>query len=249
MGVCVIFGAHRALLPIGLNDVAMTGTNTLMCFAGCCKLLSAGAALGVMFKTKDPGRSRWLLPASLSAGWSALLEPAILRRNLRLKKPMICAVIAGAVGGGIMGIGKAVNTGFANNGILTIMSYWGEGTTFGQFMAYIIGIVVSFVGAAVLTYLVGFEDTAVKAAPAQSAPAQPSLPEDGVASEIKAPVEGKAYPLNEVPMTCLHPAHWAAAFGILPARVWWSLPQTPRFRSSTPPCTLWVCSWMTAPSC
>ena len=29
-GVCVIFGAHRALLPIGLNDVAMTGTNTLM---------------------------------------------------------------------------------------------------------------------------------------------------------------------------------------------------------------------------
>ena len=88
---------------------------------------------------------------------------------------MICAVIAGAVGGGIMGIGKAVNTGFANNGILTIMSYWGEGTTFGQFMAYIIGIVVSFVGAAVLTYLVGFEDTAVKTAPAQSAPAQPFL--------------------------------------------------------------------------
>ena len=85
----------------------------------------------------------------------------------------------------------SVNTGFANNGILTIMSYWGEGTTFGQFMAYIIGIVVSFVGAAVLTYLVGFEDTAVKAAPAQSAPAQPSLPEDGVASEIKAPVEAR----------------------------------------------------------
>ena len=33
-GVCVIFGAHRALLPIGLNDVAISGTNTLMCFAG-----------------------------------------------------------------------------------------------------------------------------------------------------------------------------------------------------------------------
>ncbi|MFR3364821.1 MAG: hypothetical protein ACLTV1_08950 [Christensenellales bacterium] len=103
--------------------------------------------------------------ASLSAWLVGVTEPAIYGCNLRLKKPMICAVIAGAVGGGIMGIGKAVNTGFANNGILTIMSYWGEGTTFGQFMAYIIGIVVSFVGAAVLTYLVGFEDTAVKAAP------------------------------------------------------------------------------------
>jgi PTS system beta-glucosides-specific IIC component len=31
-GVCVIFGAHRALLPIGLNDVAISGTNTLLCW-------------------------------------------------------------------------------------------------------------------------------------------------------------------------------------------------------------------------
>lgn len=217
-GVCVIFGAHRALLPIGLNDVAMTGTNTLMCFAGAANFSQAGAALGVMFKTKDPGLKQVAASASLSAWLVGVTEPAIYGCNLRLKKPMICAVIAGAVGGGIMGIGKAVNTGFANNGILTIMSYWGEGTTFGQFMAYIIGIVVSFVGAAVLTYLVGFEDTAVKAAPAQSAPAQPSLPEDGVASEIKAPVEGKAYPLNEVPDDVFASGALGGGIGILPSK-------------------------------
>ena len=35
-------------------------------------------------------------------------------------------------------------------------------------------------------------------------------------------------------MTCLHPAHWAAASASCPARVWWSLPQTPLSRSSTP---------------
>ena len=52
-GICVIFGAHRALLPIGLNDVALTGTNTLMCFAGSANFAQAGAALGVMFKTKS----------------------------------------------------------------------------------------------------------------------------------------------------------------------------------------------------
>ena len=52
-GVCVIFGAHRALLPIGLNDVALTGTNTLMCFAGSANFSQAGAALGVMLKTKS----------------------------------------------------------------------------------------------------------------------------------------------------------------------------------------------------
>ena len=49
-GVFAIFGAHRALLPIGLNDVAISGTNTLMCFAGAANFSQAGAALGVALK-------------------------------------------------------------------------------------------------------------------------------------------------------------------------------------------------------
>ena len=56
---------------------------------------------------------------------------------------MFCAVIAGAIGGAIMGLGNAVNTGFANNGILTIMTYYGEGTALYQFLAYLIGILVA----------------------------------------------------------------------------------------------------------
>lgn len=157
-GVCVIFGAHRALLPIGLNDVALTGTNTLMCFAGSANFAQAGAALGIALKTKNKDMKQVAVAATIPAFLVGITEPAIYGCNLRLKKPMVCAVIAGAVGGAIMGIGHAVNTGFANNGILTIMTYYGEGTLFSQFMAYLIGIVVAFVGAAALTYIVGFED-------------------------------------------------------------------------------------------
>lgn len=161
-GVFVIFGAHRALLPIGLNDVAMTGTNTLMCFAGAANFAQAGAALGVMFKTKSADLKQVAASSSLSAWLVGVTEPAIYGCNLRLKKPMVCAVIAGAIGGAAMGIGNAVNTGFANNGVLTIMSYWGEGVSLSRFIAYIIGICVSFFGAAVLTYIVGFEDDVPK---------------------------------------------------------------------------------------
>ncbi len=157
-GVCVIFGAHRALLPIGLNDVAISGTNTLMCFAGSANFSQAGAALGVMLKTKSRNLRQVAGAAALSAGVVGITEPAIYGCNLRLKRPMVCAIIAGAAGGAIMGIGNAVNTGFANNGVLTIATYYGEGTSFGQFMAYIIGICVAFFGAAILTYIVGFED-------------------------------------------------------------------------------------------
>lgn len=157
-GVFVIFGAHRALLPIGLNDVALTGTNTLMCFAGSANFAQAGAALGVMFKSKNKNLKQVAASASLSAWLVGVTEPAIYGCNLRLKKPMICAVIGGALGGAIMGLGHAVNTGFANNGILTIMSYWGPDTLLSQFIAYLIGICVAFFGTAILTYIVGFED-------------------------------------------------------------------------------------------
>ncbi len=201
-GVCVIFGAHRALLPIGLNDVALTGTNTLMCFAGSANFAQAGAALGVMLKTKSPALKQVSASATLSAWLVGVTEPAIYGCNLRLKRPMVCAIIAGAAGGAIMGIGRAVNTGFANNGILTIMSYWGEGTSFGQFMAYLIGICVAFFGSAILTYVVGFiDDPAGKPAPAQPAAGSAPVPQVTEVSgdtTLVSPVKGKAIALSQV---------------------------------------------------
>ena len=190
-GVCVIFGAHRALLPIGLNDVALTGTNTLMCFAGSANFAQAGASLGIALKTKNKDMKQVAVAATIPAFLVGITEPAIYGCNLRLKKPMVCAVIAGAVGGAIMGIGHAVNTGFANNGILTIMTYYGEGTLFSQFMAYLIGIVVAFVGAAALTYIVGFEDLSNDENEVQSLP---TLKEGSITS----PVIGNAMKLTDV---------------------------------------------------
>lgn len=201
-GVCVIFGAHRALLPIGLNDVAISGTNTLMCFAGAANFAQAGAALGVTLKTKSAETKQVAGAATVSAFLVGITEPAIYGCNLRLKKPMICAVIAGALGGAIMGIGNAVNTGFANNGILTIMSYYGEGTSFSRFLAYLIGIGVAFAGAAILTYLVGFDEVVPAAAAADGSTGNSSAPavkvtKDNADLKISAPVEGKAVALKE----------------------------------------------------
>lgn len=194
-GVCVIFGAHRALLPIGLNDVAVTGTNTLMCFAGSANFAQAGAALGVMLKTKNAETKQVAASGALSAWLVGVTEPAIYGVNLRLKKPMICAVIAGALGGAVMGIGHAVNTGFANNGILTITTYYGEGVSFAQFMAYIIGICVAFFGAAILTYIVGFEEAPAKA---KKAAAPVAVTDKNADVTIEVPVEGKAVALKDV---------------------------------------------------
>ncbi len=194
-GVCVIFGAHRALLPIGLNDVAISGTNTLMCFAGAANFSQAGAALGVALKSKNVETKQVAGAATLSAFIVGVTEPAIYGCNLRLKKPMVCSVVAGAIGGAIMGIGNAVNTGFANNGVLTIMSYYGEGTSLAQFAAYLIGICVAFFGAAILTYIVGFDEN--DGVDLQDKK-QTKISSGNVDIKITAPVKGKAYALEKV---------------------------------------------------
>ena len=155
-GVFVIFGAHRALLPVGLNDVAVSGKQNLLAFAGAANFSQGGAALGVMLKTKNKELKGVAASATISAALVGITEPAIYGCNLRLKKPMICAIICGTIGGGIMGLGGVYGDAFANNGVLTIFTYAAFGMT--QFIFYLAGIAVAFFGAAALTYLVGFED-------------------------------------------------------------------------------------------
>lgn len=155
-GVCVIFGAHRALLPIGLNDVAMNGQQNLLAFAGAANFAQGGAALGVMLKTRSREMKQIAASAALAASVVGVTEPAIYGCNLRLKKPMICAVVCGALGGAIMGIGNVYGDAFANNGVLTIFTYAAYGMA--KFAFYLTGIGAAFFGAAILTYLAGFEE-------------------------------------------------------------------------------------------
>lgn len=102
--VLVIFGAHKAILPIGINDVAQTGQQNLLAFAGAANFSQAGAAAGVLLKTKNKKLKTLSATATVTALFG-ITEPAIYGVNLRLKKPMIYAVISGAIGGGLMGWG------------------------------------------------------------------------------------------------------------------------------------------------
>lgn len=92
----------------------------------------------------------------ISAVLVGITEPAIYGCNLRFKWPMACAIIAGAVGGAIMGFGNVFGDAFANNGVLTIFTYASFGIA--QFVFYLVGYAVAFFGAAALTAVVGFEE-------------------------------------------------------------------------------------------
>ena len=154
--VFVIFGAHRALVPIGINDVARLGRQNLLAFAGAANFSQGGAALGVMLRTKDRNLKAIAASASLTAWVCGITEPAIYGCNLRLKKPMVYAVICGAAGGAVMGIGGVYGDAFANNGVLTLATYGAFGMR--NFLFYLLGISISFFGAALLTWVLGFEE-------------------------------------------------------------------------------------------
>lgn len=200
--VFVIFGTHRALLPIGINDVAQFGHQNLLAFAGAANFSQGGAALGVMLKTKSKDLKTVAASAAISASVCGITEPAIYGCNLRLKKPMIYAIICGAIGGAIMGVGGVYGDSFANNGVLTFATY----AAFGMktFIYYLIGVAVSFFGAMGLTFLFGFDDISgkgerVSGSDEGSAGSQDVL---GITSGadilISSPVEGTAVPMTSV---------------------------------------------------
>lgn len=154
-GVLVIFGAHRAIVPIGINDVAKTGQQNLLAFAESANFAQGGAAFGVFLKTKKKDLKAVAASATITALFG-ITEPAIYGTNLRFKKPMVFAIISGALGGALMGWGGSFGNAFANQGVLTIPVYAAAGTT--AFVCYLIGICIAFFGAAGLTYVAGYKD-------------------------------------------------------------------------------------------
>ncbi|HHX1933945.1 TPA: beta-glucoside-specific PTS transporter subunit IIABC [Enterococcus faecalis] len=192
--VLVIFGAHRGLVPIGINDVARTGRQNLLAFAGAANFSQAGAAFGVFVRTKNKDLKAVAASATVTALFG-ITEPAIYGANLRLKKLMIYAVASGAAGGALMGWGGSYGTAFANQGLLTIPVYAEAGTK--AFICYLLGCGIAFFGAFLLTIFLGFNDL-----PLDESRQEPGLKtEAGTVKEkqrIQAPVQGQLVSLDQI---------------------------------------------------
>ena len=187
--VFVIFGAHRAIVPIGLNDIATMGKQTLFAFTTAANLSQAGSAFGVFLKTKKEDLKTISLSSSVTALFG-ITEPAIYAVNLRFKKPMICAAIGGGIGGAFIGWAGCYGTSFANQGLLTLAVYAENGM--GLFVKFIIGLLISFFGSAALTFFFGYED---ELEAENSIKKVKSLESDIV---LNLPVDGKIHNLKKM---------------------------------------------------
>lgn len=177
----VIFGVHWALITLMINNVANQGYDQWLPIVCAAVLSQAGAALGVFLKTKDKKLKGLSGSAALTAIFG-ITEPAIYGVTLKLKRPFYCAMIAAGIGGAVIGSFEVHASTFTFPSLLAIPTYLGNG-----FLGEIIGLIIAFFGAVILTYLFGVSNKS------EIMPTVKALP-----NEVLVPVEGQVVSLTSV---------------------------------------------------
>ena len=148
----VILGLHWALFTIAMNNVAVYGFDTIMALFGGAIFAQGGAALAVALKTKNKKFRSQAISASLTT-LLGITEPAMYGVNLRLKKPMVCACIAGGLGSAVAGFFGCAGTAFALPALTTLPVFMSR-----AFIPFCISLAVAFGLAFIFTLMVPFND-------------------------------------------------------------------------------------------
>ncbi|WP_317944844.1 beta-glucoside-specific PTS transporter subunit IIABC [Carnobacterium maltaromaticum] len=193
--ILVMFGLHWGVVPVMMNNIATMGKDPLKPSTAISVFAQAGATLGVMLKTKNKEFKALSGSAALTALFG-ITEPAVYGVTLRLKRPFLIGILSAAVGGGIAGYAGSAGYAAGPSSILMIPAFYGPN---GEgFMGFLIGVGVAFTLAAVLTYLIGFEDipseTTTETNIKNSIPPTTSVQSETIAS----PVNGVLLPLSDV---------------------------------------------------
>ncbi|WP_339297640.1 beta-glucoside-specific PTS transporter subunit IIABC [Paenibacillus sp. FSL R5-0623] len=223
MSLLIITGMHYALLPIVVGSMTTLGYDFIIPLMFAANLAQGGAAFGVGLRSRN-GKTKSL---AYSTGLTAIMgitEPAMYGINMKFKKPFIAALIGGAIAGGFMGIFNVksyVITGLA--GLPSVAAFISPAIS--TLLYALAGGLIAIVAAAVLTYILGFqEESATEPAPAAE-PATPAATTSAVVTEeakaqdeqIFSPITGEVKPLSEVPDPAFSEEIMGKGFAIQPS--------------------------------
>ena len=155
----VMGGMHYALFPMLITSLATHGYDMLIVPGMLASnMAQAGAAFAVALKIKNSKQKQIAMSSSITA-LLGVTEPALYGTNLPLKKPLYAALIGGAAGGFVAGIGSLKSYALISS-VAALPSYL---TSNKNFIVAILTVVVGFSVAFVITYLSKIEeDTSVE---------------------------------------------------------------------------------------
>lgn len=158
----VMTGMHRVFTPSIIQTIAETGKEGMVMPSEIGANLSlGGSSLAVAWKTKNPELRQTALAAAASAIVAGISEPALYGVAVRLKRPLIAALISGFVCGAVAGIGGLASHSMASPGLFTSVQFFDPANPMSivwVFGVMVLAVVLSFI----LTLVLGFEDIPVE---------------------------------------------------------------------------------------
>ncbi len=187
----IITGTAWAMTPIATTQLSNNGEEMINGPGMLASNIAQGAAtLAVAMKTKN----KELKQLAGSAGFTALIgitEPSLYGVTLKLKKPLIAAMIGGACAGIYAGLSGLVRYAFVSPGLAAIPAFIGENPM--NIVHALITIAIAFVVTFAATWILGFED------PVEETTQTHAKTETTNHTEVIAsPLSGKVIPLNTV---------------------------------------------------
>lgn len=148
----VMTGTHYGLIPIGINNLATTGFDTVVGPGMLTSNVAQGAAgLAVALRTKNNDTKQLAMSAGLT-GVLGITEPVLYGVNLKFIYPLISAMIGGGVGGlylGITGVGRYAS---GSPGLLVLPGYIG-GNGMTNFINACIGTAIAMIVSFAVCYV------------------------------------------------------------------------------------------------
>ncbi len=151
----VMVGMHTIITPLIVNEITAVGSSLLFSKALAANLAIAGAALAVGIKAKKAENKE----VGISTGITALLsvtEPALYGVLIRMKKPLISAIIASAITGVFIGIFDIRAYATASCSFLTLPIFMG-GSMSNFYLACAAAVMATVLGF-VITWIIGFDE-------------------------------------------------------------------------------------------
>ncbi|MBE6115253.1 MAG: hypothetical protein E7187_00320 [Erysipelotrichaceae bacterium] len=152
----VMVGMHTVITPLIVNEITTYGSSLLFSKALAGNLAIAGAALAVGVKAKKAENKT----AGLSTGVTALLsvtEPALYGVLIRLKKPLIGALIGAAITGLFIGIFDIRAYATASCSFLTLPIFMAPDSMTNFYLAVAAAVIATVLGF-IATWIIGFKE-------------------------------------------------------------------------------------------
>ncbi len=149
----VLTGLHQAAaLPILIDELTRFGYTMFFPILGFGNAAIAGAALGVVFRTKNKALKSTALSAT-TIGAIGITEPALYGVLLPTKRPFIAVGIMSAVCGALSLVFQVKAYGLGLCGLGGLPVFFGS-----TFVVWCVLMLVSYFGSAAITYVLNFTD-------------------------------------------------------------------------------------------